>query len=103
MEKISALRTANPYQGERCSLLAANGECLIYEVRPIICRSHGAPVTYREGDVTRRDVCPLNFGGDTTGLDPEDSLNLDLLNTLLALIARQFSDDDDRTALKALP
>src|SRR5262245_35503517 len=33
---------------DHCAALDASGRCLIYSVRPIVCRSHGAPIRMRD-------------------------------------------------------
>jgi Fe-S-cluster containining protein len=48
---------------DRCAALDPGGRCLIYQVRPIVCRSHGAPIRIeerhrREGRM-RRDSLPV--------------------------------------------
>jgi len=70
---------------DRCALLR-DGRCAIYEVRPIICRTHGLPLRV-DG---RLDHCPLNF----TAEQPEPAIVLDLeqINTLLALVDRLHAD-----------
>src|SRR5437016_229381 len=44
-----------------CPLLDGPG-CSIYQSRPVICRTHGFPITFKdEGSAqTYLDVCPLN-------------------------------------------
>lgn len=42
-----------------CVFLSPERICLIYPVRPLICRTHGLPLTYPERPVP--DTCPLNF------------------------------------------
>ena len=42
-----------------CPALSENGECLMYESRPLVCRTFGLPL--REGDRYIGDVCELNF------------------------------------------
>lgn len=69
---------------ERCPLLA-NGCCLLYEARPIICRTHGLPILLVEGDERRVDVCPKNCQG-MDHLPGEAVLDLNRLNTLLAAV-----------------
>ena len=95
-----------------CHLLDRQGSCSIYDVRPIICRSHGAPVSWsekkdvRDSDMENRDVCPLNFKGtDLETLDSRFVLSLDKLNILLSLINRQFDStkSNERIELAALP
>lgn len=83
-----------------CRLLDKNGDCSIYEARPMICRSHGMPISWAENGADQssaeeRDVCPLNFQGvDLNSLDRSDVLSLDKLNVLLSLIDRQFDPDN---------
>lgn len=87
----------------RCIFLK-EGNCSIYTVRPVICRTHGYPV-YVEGKV---DFCPENFK-ERGSIDSEYILNLDNLNSALASInlifSREISDDffkRDRIPLKEL-
>jgi Fe-S-cluster containining protein len=42
-----------------CPNLNDAGECLIYESRPLVCRTFGLPL--REGDRYIGDICELNF------------------------------------------
>jgi uncharacterized protein len=85
-------------QKDFCRLLDRDGRCSIYEVRPLICRSHGMPVSWTNdtGDSNQgelRDVCPLNFTGESLDdLSSSDVLSLDKINTLLSLINRQYDE-----------
>lgn len=47
----------------RCPNLNDEGRCLVYEYRPLVCRTFGVPL--REGDRYVGDVCDLNFGDAT--------------------------------------
>jgi uncharacterized protein len=107
-----------------CSLLDSAGSCSIYDVRPLICRSHGMPVSMEEepeviaGDVNDhskylltsqtadlRDVCPLNFEGvDLASISCEDVLSLEKLNVLLSLINIDFDQTNagERVSLMTL-
>lgn len=91
-EKLRRLEIENPHQGQRCRFLDENHACSIYEARPIICRSHGAPVFSKEEGEAVVDVCPLNFQDDPSleTLVGEDFINIDLLNQILALINQGF-------------
>lgn len=77
------------------------GRCLLYEHRPLVCRTHGFPLysaEFSERGGTPVDFCPLNFTEDS-GLETiprEAILNLDLLNQKLFFINRQFLDETDR-------
>jgi len=57
--------------------------CTIYEVRPLICRSQGLPLTFKLDQSWMQDLCPLNIDMQPE-LEKKDWLNLDLLNTILA-------------------
>ncbi len=76
-----------------CPLLF-NDRCLLYQARPIICRTHGFPVLLIEGQTKRVDVCPLNCR-DMVQMPGEAIIDLDRLNELLVsinlLYMREFS------------
>lgn len=98
------IRAQNPHGGNRCGLLDASGACIAYEARPIVCRSHGVPLKIQEAAGERLDVCPLNFPGqDLTALPAGDCINLETLNTLLALLNRQFSGNAENAATARSP
>ena len=42
-----------------CPNLNESGECMVYEHRPLVCRTFGLPI--RNGDRYLGDVCELNF------------------------------------------
>lgn len=101
-EAARALAQANPHKGKRCAMLNAAGQCLIYEARPIVCRSHGVPlqVSVRE-DEKVRDVCPLNFTSTSLAEIPAQFvLNTDTVNLLLSLLnQRSFGKSQKRIPL----
>jgi Fe-S-cluster containining protein len=89
-----------------CDLLDVEGSCSVYEVRPLICRSHGMPISWKDEDLgsdrEQRDVCPLNFTGfDLNELDQSDVMSIDRVNVLLSLINRAVDEEsaDERFAL----
>jgi Fe-S-cluster containining protein len=101
--RLIRLENEDPFGGQRCRFLEADGKCGIYEARPLICRSHGAPIQFRVQKTMERDVCPLNFEGqDLSGLPEGDVLNIETLNTLLSVINRQFDESraDERFQLR---
>lgn len=71
-----------------CPLLA-NGLCLLYEARPIICRTHGLPLLTALEGKRSVDFCPLNFRG-LDSLPGSAVIDLDRLNTTLAAINALF-------------
>ncbi len=94
-KELAELDAADPWKGERCRFLDPEGNCSVYEARPLICRSHGAPLTFTAMEQKQTDVCPLNFEKlDLDKLADGDLINLDTMNTLLVLINRHFSEDE---------
>lgn len=90
-----------PFRGERCAFLQESGACGIYDFRPIVCRSHGAPLQFKEEEKLFRDVCPLNFTKQNIGeLPPTDVMNLDTIHALLSLLLQQSKLGEGRTELK---
>lgn len=70
--------------GERCPLLSHN-HCLLYEARPIICRTHGLPIIYSIDGQRNSDCCPHNLT-DTETVSGSSVVDLDKLNTLLVAV-----------------
>lgn len=95
VQALVALENENPHQGTRCRFLNADGDCLIYEVRPVICRSHGAPHFLPPSDSNAQpvyDACPLNFVGQKLeDLPAADFFNLLLLNETLVALNFEFT------------
>jgi Fe-S-cluster containining protein len=58
-----------------CPNLDQSGSCLIYESRPLVCRTFGLPI--REAERYIGDVCELNFteGSDKEKLEAAWDLN----------------------------
>ncbi len=90
-----------------CPLLGEDGACLIYEHRPMICRTHGLPNIDVSGERFSELYCSLNFV-DT------DPLTLDILRwsfrrvyaqefDLLALFNRQMLGSPLREADTFIP
>ena len=89
--------------GAACSFLTG-GLCGIYRFRPLICRTHGLPVAFRDGDEGEDDdggsppgmsvsFCPKNFtAADPADLEfgPDNTLELDALNAELAEVNVRF-------------
>ena len=47
-----------------CPLLDADGNCLVYEARPMTCRLHGLPHVDISGEVFSDQWCTMNFIGE---------------------------------------
>jgi Fe-S-cluster containining protein len=78
---------------------AAEGECLflidglcsIFELRPIICRTHGLPMLVMGEDDWELSYCELNFtSGDLPEFGESNTYPQDLYNSKLFLINREF-------------
>lgn len=69
---------------ERCPLLHHH-RCLLYDARPIICRTHGLPIVYNIDGQRSSDCCPLNLT-ETESVSGSSVVDLDKLNTLLVAV-----------------
>lgn len=69
---------------ERCPLLLHH-RCLLYDDRPIICRTHGLPIIYTEEGEHKSDCCPHNLI-DTESIPGSSVVDLDKLNMLLVAV-----------------
>ena len=74
-----------------CPLLD-EGLCLLYGVRPLICRTHGYPFLTRIDGAASIDFCPRNFTG-VSSLPGGAIIDLDQLNTTLAAINVVFCSE----------
>ncbi len=88
-------------QDTECPLLH-NHECLLYAARPLICRTHGLPVCFKEQDSLKVDFCPENFK-DLTKLPGDALLDLDQLNTTLAAVNALFLNSIDADLPDRIP
>lgn len=100
LEVAKTLQKENPHGGRRCKFLDSQGGCVIYSSRPIICRTHGLPVRLKEKDQVIESCCHLNFTDGLGQVQQYSWINLDLLNSLLALInTKYFPGDQSRYLL----
>jgi hypothetical protein len=101
-----------------CVFLDDDGRCVVYPVRPLLCRTHGLPLrTATTGPATTTparglrvlddvSVCELNYTGRAPAAD--EALDADLLLKLLVTVDRRFRvraaipDDDARVPLREL-
>ncbi len=72
-------------EDERCPLLFHH-QCLLYEARPIICRTHGLPIIYTAEGQRNSDCCPHNLTDSESPLSGTSVVDLDKLNTLLVAV-----------------
>lgn len=77
-------RAGNLREGDGCPLLHG-GCCMLYEKRPIICRTHGLPILIRDGDGAKIDFCPRNYR-NAESIKGHHLIDLDTLNNTLAAL-----------------
>ncbi len=77
--------------GNTCAFLK-NHSCLIYDHRPIMCRTHGFPLIYvNDNDENELSACELNFTEfDYEDFTMENTLPQDKYNSKLFLLNREF-------------
>lgn len=87
--------------GEDACPLLHRGACLLYDQRPIICRTHGLPILTGETSPRTIDFCPRNFQ-QLESIPGSAVIDLDRLNDTLAAVnalfmRRYFKDNLPRT------
>ncbi len=63
--------------------------CLVYQARPVICRTHGLPLLAEVDGVKAVDCCPENFK-NSAALPGSAVINLETLNRALVAINALF-------------
>ena len=86
---------------DRCTALDGGGRCLIYAARPIVCRSHGAPVRLREAhSLPVVSACRDNFVGAGPGAaDPDCIIDQETLSAMTLAVDRDAGGDGSRSEL----
>jgi len=90
---------------DRCAALTPGGLCLIYAARPIVCRSHGAPIRYKENSLPVIAACDENFMGiddGPAGADPDCVIDQETLSAMLLAVDREAGGDGSRVDLAEL-
>lgn len=85
---------------DRCAALDPAGRCLIYEVRPVVCRSHGAPIRMRIDSLPVVQSCHRNF--TQTVPDPDCVIDQETLSTLTLAVDRAAGGAGARIDLATL-
>ena len=99
-ERHALVARASGPADDRCAALADDDRCAIYAARPIVCRSHGAPIRMREGSLPVVRSCFRNF----THITPDSDCILDqsTLSTLLLAVDREAGGNGERIDLAGL-
>ncbi len=82
-----------------CALLV-DGQCSVYDQRPVICRSHGLAVAVATDDGVVMDHCELNYVG--IEVPPASVLALEAVNRPLSMMAEMWAGGGQRIGLDAL-
>lgn len=99
-----------------CPALEPDGRCGIYDARPLVCRSHGAPLRVPaggalpvlgqgpgSGDESRVACCHLNFTGQALEeVDPSCVLDLVNMAATLAVVNARATGDGQSAALRRI-
>ena len=85
---------------DRCAALDPGGRCLIYAARPVVCRSHGAPIRLRQGSLPVVQSCFKNFTHTTP--DPDCVIDQETLSALVLTVDRTEGGDGTRIDLASL-
>jgi hypothetical protein len=97
-EQRRVLAEAAAVPSDRCAALDASGRCRIYAARPIVCRSHGAPIRVRGLPVLQS--CHRNFTHTTP--DADCIVDQETLSTLVLAVDRDSGGDGARVDLAEL-
>jgi Fe-S-cluster containining protein len=89
---------------DRCTALTPDGLCLIYAVRPIVCRSHGAPIRMRdERSLPVVQACHENFTAHgPAAADPDCIIDQTTLSAMVLAVDRDAGHDGERIDLAAV-
>ena len=85
---------------DRCAALDPAGRCLVYAARPVVCRSHGAPIRMRVDSLPVVQSCYRNFTHTTP--DPDCVIDQETLSTLSLAVDRAEGGDGTRIDLATL-
>ncbi len=86
---------------DRCAALDGSGRCLIYEARPIVCRSHGAPIRMRDArSLPVVEACRDNFrAAGPAAADADCILDQQTLSAMVLAVDRDAGFDGTRRDL----
>jgi len=85
---------------DRCTALDGSGRCLVYAARPMVCRSHGAPIRLREGSLPVVSACRDNFvASGPAAADPDCIIDQETLSAMVLAVDRDAGFDGARIDL----
>lgn len=94
-------RQTRSFSGEDVSscVFLHNEMCTVYEARPLICRTQGHALNFREGAESYVDICPLNEDM-LESIQSSEVMNLDLLNSILSGLEKLDSGNQERKRIR---
>lgn len=88
---------------EKACVFLVDKRCSVYDARPIICRTQGAPLRFKvSDDEVGVDACPLNYTKPEQFPAQAEWLDLDRLNTLLAIAEQSYQKQTTERPLQSL-
>jgi hypothetical protein len=99
--KLALTANAAAAPAQRCTALAPDGRCLIYQVRPIVCRSHGAPIRMRDArSLPVVIACVDNFTArGAAAADADCIIDQTTLSAMVLAVDRDAGNDGERIDL----
>lgn len=97
-KSLSSMMNFQQEETKSCVFLH-NEACTIYEARPLICRSQGLAMKFKDAEKEFLDICPLNEEM-LDELTEKEVLNLDLLNMILSQLEKADAKDGVRPRVK---
>ena len=102
-DRRAALHANAAASTDRCAALDANARCMIYGVRPVVCRSHGAPIRLRETSLPVVQACRENFSArGPAAADADCILDQTTLSAMVLAVDREAGGDGSRIDLDRL-
>ena len=99
-QRVALVANAATGPVDRCAALDPAGRCLVYAARPLVCRSHGAPIRMRVDSLPVVQSCYRNFTHTTP--DPDCVIDQETLSTLALAVDRADGGDGTRIDLATL-
>jgi len=82
-------RRQTPPKGNGSCIFLENDLCSIYDVRPVICRTHGYPLLYNGDESLELSLCEKNFTS-VGSIDSSLFVDMEKINALMAALNLEF-------------
>ncbi len=98
MTRALAGKKIDPHNDTEKCIFLKEEKCIIYQARPLVCRTQGLPLLYGlsdEENPPELSVCELNFTG-LEEISQESCLDMDRINLALSAVNLKFIRDTGR-------